>query len=811
MTKHPWLLSLLLCLLAPLAGGVRAADPAPFDLLGPKLTVTVTHKGQTLPIGQAPNLSVGDQLFIRADLPPTQSVHYLLVAAFLRGSTNPPPASWFYRAETWNKTGRSGMKIIVPDGAQQVLLFLAPQTGGDFKTLADAVRGRPGAFVRASQDLNQASLDRSRLDVFLAAVRRTGQLDADRLGEVSPLLARSLAIKLNADCLKKMPDLQAACLMEGQGSLVLSDSHSTSIVQALTTGDTADLITQLSLTPQAGFGAYSPYIGAVMDIARILDSFHTAQYQYIPALTTAQDDQLSMVLNAPPSFRNPMSVLVTALPAVESPQTPPLQPVDPKEAYCADKPELVLPVEGAPLAFSTAYAHDMVLHLKGKNGQTVDLPVKADPEKGGFVIDTTKIDTTALGEVLEASLQGAWGFDKFEGPHFKLEISGPERWRLGADDEQALIVGRDDVVHLASPKAVCVDSITLREASGDTAKVDWKASEPGELALTLPLKDAQPGSATLLVKQYGEKEPDEAPLQVFTQAGRLDSFAFYAGDTGGVLRGARLDEVTGLTFRGVSFKPGGLSTVNGADELTLASDEAAAKLKAGDGGTAKVAMKDGHSASVRVQVKPARPSVALISKSAEPAPSAAPVQIELMDNSEVEQGAVLTFSLRAQTPAAFSRDARVEIGGGDGSVLAALTLSSGLVLEDAKVAVATLDTGKAFNASTYGPIRFRIADGGGGVGEWQPLATLVRLPALHDLKCPAAHGQHCQLTGSNLFLIEAISADRSFDHPAVIPEGFTGSTIPAPHPAAAHQLYLKLHDAPGVVNQVTFPAEEARR
>ena len=33
------------------------------------------------------------------------------MAAFLRGSTNPPPESWFYRAETWNKTGRNGIKI----------------------------------------------------------------------------------------------------------------------------------------------------------------------------------------------------------------------------------------------------------------------------------------------------------------------------------------------------------------------------------------------------------------------------------------------------------------------------------------------------------------------------------------------------------------------------------------------------------------------------------------------------------------------------------------------------------------------------
>jgi len=38
------------------------------------------------------------------------------------------------------------------------------------------------------------------------------------------------------------------------------------------------------------------------DIARIFDSFHTAQYQYIPALATASGDQLALSLNTPPSF-----------------------------------------------------------------------------------------------------------------------------------------------------------------------------------------------------------------------------------------------------------------------------------------------------------------------------------------------------------------------------------------------------------------------------------------------------------------------------------------------------------------------------
>ena len=807
---HGLLLILLASgLLAP--GLAMAGDPTPYDLAGPTLRVDVTRGAASLPIAQVPNLEAGDQIQIKADLPASQSVHYLLVAAFLRGATNPPPEKWFFSAQTWTAKGRDGLRLAVPGGAQQMLVFLAPESGGDLKAVMDAVRGRPGAFVRASQDLNQASLDRSRLDAFLAAIHRNNQLDQDHLQDVSPLLARSLAIKLNADCLKKTPELQAACLTDGQAALILNDGQSTSIVQALTTGESADLINQLSITRQADSGVYSPYVGAVMDIARIVDSFHTTQYQYAPAITTTDGDQLSLVLNTPPSFRAPMSVLMAALPAVGPPQAPTMHPVESNQAYCVAKPDLVLPVDGAPLAFSTAYAHDMVLHLAGPGGKTLDIPVKADAERGGLVVGAVKMDAFPLGEIDDAALRGDWGFDPFDGPHFHVQTTGPGQWVLAVEDQQSLVVGRDDPVRLTSARAVCVESVMLREAAADPQAVTWTLTKPDELALTLPLKDAQPGAATLLVKQYGMAAPEETPLQTFTQAGRLDSFAYHLGDDAAVLKGARLDEVVGITFHGVAFKPGRLMTANGGDELALlpTDAQAIARLKVGDGGAVKVTFRNGHAASLRGAVDPTRPSVALISKSVDPPAAGAAKLVQLTDSAELENGATLTFSLRATNPAAFSHDIKVEIGGEDGAVLATLTLAHGLVLADQKVAVATLNTAEALSTSTFGPLRFRIVDAAAGSGDWQPLATLVRLPQLHQLKCTPgpARGRRCQLTGSNLFLIDALSTDRAFDHPVEIPEGFTGSAIALPRPPSG-RLFMKLHDSPAVVNEVALPGEE---
>jgi hypothetical protein len=140
--------------------------------------------------------------------------------------------------------------------------------------------------VRTSQDLNQAALDRSRLERFLEAVNVLNQGDPAKLKDAAPLLARSLAIKVDGKCLDRIPELRAPCLMDGQESLILNDGHSTSIVEALTSGPGSDLAMEASYTPQLSYGYYSPYIASVLDIARIMDSFRTAQYQYIPALAS---------------------------------------------------------------------------------------------------------------------------------------------------------------------------------------------------------------------------------------------------------------------------------------------------------------------------------------------------------------------------------------------------------------------------------------------------------------------------------------------------------------------------------------------
>jgi hypothetical protein len=808
-TSHLWR-PLLIAVIALLAAVAARAEPAPFDLAGPNLSVTVTRGDKTLPITQVPNLAPGDRLWIQADFPADQSAHYLMVAAFLRGATNPPPESWFFPCETWKpKCIQKGSSLTVPPEAQQVLVFLAPETSGDFRTLVSAVRGRPGAFVRSSQDLNQASLDRARLEKYLAAIRSINDKDPSRLKDTAPLLARSLAIRLDDKCLDRSALVQAPCLTQGQSSLILNDGHSSSIVEALTTGPASDLAMEASFTPQLSYGYYSPYIASVLDIARIFDSFRTAQYQYIPALAMQQGEQLALTLNAPPSFHNPKSVIVVALPAVEQAQLPPLHAVDPKATFCLRKSTLALPVEGAPLVFSTSYAHDLTLKLTRDDGKSVELPAKADPQLGGFLIDTRDLGPTAVGDRVRASLQGYWGFEKYNAPSFELVNVHNQSWALATPDEGSLIVGRDKTVRLQAGNVTCLDNVMLKGEDGTEHAAEWKLVKPNEVEVTLPLQTAKPGAMTLLVSQYGTPQAQQVALRAFSEGAHLDGFAFRAGDSQGLLKGSRLDQVSTLTIQGVEFVPGKLDTKQGTDELSMVTRDTqpVTTLKQGDTATAKVLLNDGRTMQLNVAVAAARPRVALIGKGMQMAGSSTQSNIELANADELPQDAKLTFSVRAQTPATFVRDEEIEVAMADESASTLLSIANGAVtLENSKVAVATLDPTKALGSSAFGPLIFRTLVNG-VAGDWQPLATLVRLPALRELECPASAELACKLSGSNLFLVQSVSSDADFKHSVEVPDGFPGYSLPVPHPVN-DVLYVKLRDDPTVVSRATLAAQQ---
>lgn len=795
---------LVLCV----ASSVVQADTAAFDLAGPPVEVKVTRNGKSLPIAEVPNLQPGDRVWIHPNLPDSQSVHYLLIAAFLRGPTNPPPDNWFFRAETWKKPFRDeGIVVTVPLDAQQALLFLAPETGGDFSTLRSAVQGKPGAFVRASQDLDQAGLDRSRLDAYLAGVRETSETDPKQLHDRSVLLARSLNIKLDQQCFDRPTEQQAPCLMQNTSQLVLEDGHSQSMVAALTSGPNSDLIGQIAYTRMAGGGAYSPYVGAVVDVARIFASYRTAQYQYIPALAIPKDFDLHLRLNNPPSFHNPKSVLVIGLPAVESEQFPPLRAVDANQIFCLQQPGLLIPVEGAPLTFSTSFAHNVELHVEDRAGLQLDLPATADAARGGFVINTENLPAGKLPPEFTATLRGDWGFKTFTGPAFQMSTAHPALWAISQADRNGMIVGREDTIHLQSDAAACIAEISVKAASATAAKTSWKPDKPKEVEVSVPLKNASVGTTTLLVKQFGLAKPDVIQLNTYSESAHLDDFSISAGEEQGTLKGTRLDEVASLDLSGIHFVPAGLYRADQTDELQLAAHLAAQdpppQLHPDQDLVARVELKDGRVVDLKTKVEPARPKLSLISKSVQSGPT--PSAIRLKNQDELPQDGSLSFFLKTEVPQTFPRKEKIEVATKDGSFRTSLSLENGgLVLQDEQTVMATLDPLKSFGPSAFGPLRFRPVDADGTVGAWQALATLVRIPSLKEIRCPDSPDKQCTLVGNNLFLLDAVASDAQFSNPAPVPLGFMDSSLNVPRPNGT-LLYLKLRDDPSTVNIAVLP------
>ena len=779
---------LLACLgTAGLCAGVAAAQTTAFDLAGPSLRISVTHGGETLPLSQVPNLSAGDRVRIAAEVSAGQGARYRLVLAFLRGATNPPPKDWLFAAETW-KPAKASIDAVVPEGAGQAVVLMVPDTGGALDAVGSAIRGRPGAFVRASQELNQAMLDRARLETFVDHVTQRAPAS---LAEVSPQLARSLAVKLDTDCLLRQPDARAACLTQGSNAAVLADGQTSSIAQTLA-GAPADIALQLSSTPQAGFGYYSPYVGVIRDVARILGAFQSAQLQFIPALGVQHGEATELLLNAVPSFRKPQSVLVAALPGVSPPALPPLS-AGGEGALCATRPGLVLPVTGAPLVFATDYARQMAVRVKMADGRVLEIPATADPARGGYVLGP--VDAAAFGADTPAKLHGLWGFQPFDGPTFRLVAPAGRMWRAAGD--AVLVVGRDTPLRLKDSAAACVAEVVMER--GDTASlpVAWSADGADGLALKVPLADAEAGPVTIAVSSHGVGEPQRLQFLAFAEASRITSFDLHAGDRNGVLTGTRLDQVASLDIAGVAFRPGTLERAGVADRLPMTTDMATVgAFQAGQAREAEVALHDGRVVSLKVTIAAPRPAATLVGKSFERIGPAPALPLVLAGDELVPADARLTFSLRAEGATRLAAGDIVEVAAATGAATASLPLR----LQDARVGIATFVPSATLGDSARGPLRFRVVQKG-VADDWRPLATLVRLPTLTGLRCPAA-GEQCLLAGSGLFLVRSVSNDAEA-RTVSVPDGFTGAAIEVPRPTNG-RLLLSLRDAPEASVQIRF-------
>ncbi len=192
------------------------AGAAPFDLAGPVLEVTVTRAGKDFAdYAEVPNLAPGDT---RVD-----------PGRFSRLAIRPLPDGRRVPARRDQSAARGVVLSLRDLGAPQVRAERAAPSrcrrmpnrsssswprrpAAISRRSMGAVHGRPGALrAQPSQDLNRAALDRSRLErSSLAAIRSLDDADPAKLAQVAPLLARSLAIKVDEKCLDRIARASSA-------------------------------------------------------------------------------------------------------------------------------------------------------------------------------------------------------------------------------------------------------------------------------------------------------------------------------------------------------------------------------------------------------------------------------------------------------------------------------------------------------------------------------------------------------------------------------------------------------------------------
>jgi hypothetical protein len=682
-------------------------------------------------------------------------------------------------------------------------------------------------FIRADAALNEASFEQLRIQRYLAAMKQVDSKDPKVIADRSAKLAETLSLKPNPDCFKQPVDQQVTCLTVSSVPVLMNDGHGMGVAETLSSGAVASLANNASYTTPMGAGLYSAYVGTIVDVVHLVSLLKTAQYQYIPGLAFPDEAALNLKLNAPPSFLNPKSVIVIALPAVQAAKPPPLKPHNAHEVACLKNPKMTMQIEGAPLVFSTSLAHHLVLHLN-RTGAPTDLPLRADAFEGGLVVTPEperKLLDDAMAKANDAvkpqgkvgsatdltitgTVEGFWGFDHFVGPTLTLQQVDGKDWNIVGDTQ--LLAGKDNKLTLKGDGAACVEHIALSPAAGtkdakdmdvkyEPAKGDGGKLQKNTLALDVSLKSVEPGGYSLGIKQYGDENQQRVPLTAYSADIKLDSLSIHAGDRLAVLKGKGLANVASVAMDGQTFMP-----AEESDDATMHL-EAKAAVTPKNGDEAKAKLKDGRVLTVKVDAEAARPSLMLVSMSASAAEENGALAVILDGKEEIPLHGRLTFVVT--TKEVFPRTQKVEVATADGTVKTALSLEGeNLVLQDEHTAVATLDPLKAFGQSAFGPLAMRPVAADGTAGDWTRLGVLVRTPQITAVNCMSADAVTCTLIGNRLFLVQAFGAAKDFAKSTDVPSGFAQGEFAVPTPADGETLYLKLRDDPGAVAMVKLPA-----
>jgi hypothetical protein len=552
--------------------------------------------------------------------------------------------------------------------------------------------------------------------------------------------------------------------------------------------------------------AFFPYVGATIDVIHLLGGARTADYQYLPAVAERHGDRIQLKLNHDPTFKRPKSVLVYVLPQVDA-TTPPGIVIDTeKDPACISSAASALPAEAPPSLYSAQYGHGWTLTLRDADGRTQhNISIKADPSVGGFLVSAGSVDQNLFRNdtSVKGSITGHWGFKSVTLPPFTLEHSRSGAWQLDVKQQESLIAGSHVVLNLSSPVASCIGQVQLNDGKGHHLAAVVSHTSATTVTAALDLGPAAVGDGALEVQQVGLNQPDQQKLRIYQPLPGVDQTTYFAGDHVIEFGGQRLGEIASAEFGGTHFDPADLLTSaekNDTAQFVQPDSAPVATVAANSTATAVLHLRDGRTMTVSFAVQASRPKVKILSVN--PRNPASTIQLQNQD--AVPQDTQLNLTLQTVVPAAFQPDEKIQIRSDLQTAPVELALSHGLMLQDPQTAIVSFVPAQLLGASTFGRLEFRVIDSRGVAGAWHALPKVVRLPQLTEIRCPPSLDSKCTLTGDQLYLLAAVSAEPSMKHAVRIPGGFTGASVEIPRPSGS-TIFIKLRDDPGTADAVLLP------
>jgi hypothetical protein len=207
---------------------------------------------------------------------------------------------------------------------------------------------------------------------------------------------------------------------------------------------------------------------------------------------------MNLKLNSPPSFYNPKSVIVIALPPIEPQHTPHLHLEDPDEVLCLANPSMALPFRGTPTLFSTGFSHDLAL-VFGSERSAVRIALTPDAYDGGLIpanpisaglLDRFETKGADGSTTVQGRLEDYWGFEKLNGPSMTFQYSPGDEWKLVRT--KAVMAGEDGETTLKARGSACVHKITVIDSNGESTPLIFdRDSRNGNLVLQLRSRVSQ--------------------------------------------------------------------------------------------------------------------------------------------------------------------------------------------------------------------------------------------------------------------------------------------------------------------------------